>query len=56
MEEETSLCKAIKGVISRSGLREKCLVHPQGGVISSGKRIWRWLGTADYVEGNYVLG
>lgn len=56
MEEETNLWKTIKGVISRSGLREKCLVHPQGGVISSGEGIWKLLGTADYVERNYILG
>lgn len=56
MQEETNLWKAIKGVISRGGLREKCLVHTQGGVISSGERIWRLLGTADYFERNYILG
>lgn len=55
-EEETNLWETIKGVISRSDLREKCLVHTQGGVISSGERIWRLLGTADYFERNYVLG
>lgn len=34
----------------------KMFVCTQGGVISSGERIWRLLGTADYFERNYVLG